>query len=242
MATPRVAVTASVDEDVDEYLDALRDAGLEPVRIDSRVGAVSLARFDGLLVAGGVDVDPAAYNAAPSPLIGRTEPDRDALEIGLIQGARERGLPTLSICRGLQVANVAFGGSLLADVPHALGKGGTIPHRVRCGDGTTERGLVDAHVVRVAPHSRLASIVGTTDLVTGTRHHQAVDRCARELEIVGRTDDGIVEALEARFASPFWLAVQWHPESTRALDSGRSGAIFAAFAAAVAPAAASVRE
>jgi putative glutamine amidotransferase len=231
VAGARVLVTASVDESLEEYLDAVREAGLEPVRVDGRAGAVSLARFAGLLVTGGVDVDPAAYDAAPSPLIVETDPERDALEVGLLQAARERSMPTLAICRGLQIANVAFGGTLIADVPQALGAAGTIRHRARCADGRSERGLIPEHVVRIAPQSRLASIVGTTDLVTGARHHQAVDRCARELEVVARTDDGVVEALEARFPSPFWLAVQWHPESTRSLDGGASGAIFAAFAA-----------
>ncbi|HTW85041.1 MAG TPA: gamma-glutamyl-gamma-aminobutyrate hydrolase family protein [Candidatus Sulfotelmatobacter sp.] len=234
MATARVVVTASVDEDVAEYLDALRETGVEPVRIDGRAATVSLDRFDGLLVAGGVDVDPAAYQASPSDLIGETDPERDVLEVALIQAARERALPTLCICRGLQIANVAFGGTLIADVPHALGKRATIRHRARCADGRSERGLIEEHVVRILPDSLLARVVGTTDLVTGARHHQAVDRCARELAVVGRTDDGIVEALEPRFASPFWLAVQWHPESTRSLDGGASGAIFAAFAAAAA--------
>lgn len=236
MAAARVLVTASVNENVDEYLDALREAGLEPVRVDGRVGAVSLARFDGLLVTGGVDVDPAAYDAPPSTLIGETDPERDALEVALLQASREREMPTLAICRGLQIANVAFGGTLIADIPQALGVAATIRHRARCADGRSERGLIPEHIVRIAPQSRLSSIVATTDLVTGARHHQAVDRCARDVEVVGRTDDGIVEALEARFPSPFWLAVQWHPESTRALDGGRSGAIFRAFAAAVAPA------
>jgi putative glutamine amidotransferase len=234
VAAPRVVVTASVNENVDEYLDAIREVGLEPVRIDGRVGAVSLARFDGLLVTGGVDVDPSAYDAPSSPLIVETDPERDALEVALLQAARERAMPTLAICRGLQIANVAFGGTLIADIPQALGADGPVRHRARCADGRSERGLIPEHIVRIAPRSRLASIVGTTDLVTGARHHQAVDRCGRELEVVGRTDDGVVEALEARFPSPFWLAVQWHPESTRPLDGGASRALFAAFAAAAA--------
>jgi putative glutamine amidotransferase len=74
--------------------------------------------------------------------------------------------------------------------------------------------------------------VGRTELVTGARHHQSVDRCADDLRVVARTGDGIVEAAEARFASPFWLAVQWHPESTRALDDGASRAVFEGFVAA----------
>lgn len=235
MSRPRVLVTASFDDPVDEYLDALHEAGAEPARVDaSATHAAALDGAQGLLVTGGVDVDPRAYGAAPSPLVRSVEPERDAMEIALLRTFRTRALPTLCICRGIQIANVAFGGTLIADIPHALGDGATIPHRVvRAGATAGERGLIDAHVVRIEPDSRLARIVGTTSLTTGARHHQAVDRCADELRVVGRTDDGIVEAIEARFASPFWLAVQWHPESTRTLDDGASRAIFTAFVAAM---------
>ncbi|MDB5039745.1 MAG: putative glutamine amidotransferase [Candidatus Eremiobacteraeota bacterium] len=217
-------------QDPVEYFEALREAGGEPVRIESGADALlALSDARGLLVTGGVDVDPASYGAPPSPLVTGVEPERDRLETELLRAARERGLPTLCICRGLQIANVAFGGTLIADIPAALGDRATIRHEQRRSDGRSERGLIAEHVVRIEPDSRLAAIVGTTELVTGARHHQSADVCAADLRIVGRTPDGIVEALEARFASPFWLAVQWHPESTRALDDGASRAIFRAF-------------
>ena len=230
-------VTASFDDPVAEYLDALHEARAEPVRLDaSATLAAALDGAHGLVVTGGVDVDPRAYGAAPSPLVRSVEPERDAMEIALLRAFRSRALPTLCICRGIQIANVAFGGTLIADIPQALGDAATIPHRiVRDGATSSERGLIETHIVRIEPDSLLARIVGTTGLTTGARHHQAVDRCAGELRVVGRTDDGIVEALEARFASPFWLAVQWHPESTRALDDGASRAIFASFAATLSP-------
>lgn len=237
MSRPRVLVTASFDDAAAEYLDALHEAGADPVRLDaSATLAAVLDGADGLVVTGGVDVDPRAYGASASPLVRNVEPERDAMEIALLRAFRSRALPTLCICRGIQIANVAFGGTLIADIPQALGDAATIPHRVvRDGATSSERGLIGAHVVRIEPDSLLARIVATTDLTTGARHHQAVDRCADELRVVARTDDGIVEALEARFASPFWLAVQWHPESTRALDNGASRAILTAFAAALSP-------
>lgn len=232
--TPRIVVTASRTAGVEEYLDALREAGAEPVRIDaSHDPMVALADADGVLLTGGADVDPARYGAPSSPLVGETERDRDELEETLLYQARDRGVATLCICRGIQIANVAFGGTLIADIPDALGSR-AVRHAVPDRSGRNERGLIDDHIVRIEAGSLLAGIVGTTELLTGARHHQAVDRVADDLRVVGRTADGIVEALEARFASPFWLAVQWHPESTRELDGGASRALFAAFARAAA--------
>jgi len=230
----RVLVTASRGMAGAEYLEALREAGAEPVRVDPSTPDAGLAFADaaGLLVTGGVDVDPAAYEAPASPYVTDAEPERDMLEIELLQEARKRGMPTFCICRGLQIANVAFGGTLIDDVPSRLRERATIRHRVELPTGKTDRNLIEEHVVRIAPDSLLASVVGTESLRTGARHHQAVDVLAPDLREVGATDDGIVEALEARFASPFWLAVQWHPESTRALDGGASRALFAAFVAA----------
>jgi putative glutamine amidotransferase len=240
---PRILVTTSRGTGAEEYLDALREAGAEPVRIDTLDASVAtLDDAHGLLLTGGADVDPAWYGAAASPLVGEIDRDRDGLEIALLREARERETPTFCICRGLQVANVAFGGTLIVDIPEALGANATIPHRVRRADGKTERGLLDEHRVQIDPQSVLARIVGTAELVTGSRHHQSADRCAADLRVTARTGDGIVEALEARFASPFWLAVQWHPESTRDLDGGASRALFRAFADAARVRAISPRE
>jgi putative glutamine amidotransferase len=232
---PRIVVTASCDDAVAEYLDAVREAGGEPLRVAP--GDPARALLDdaaGLLLTGGADVDPASYRAASSPFVTRTEPERDVMEIDLLRAARERDLPVLCICRGLQIANVAFGGTLVADVPHRLGHGATIRHSVPVSGGRTERGLIAEHAVAIDEGTLLHAILGTARLVTGARHHQAVDRPAADLRVVGRTADGIVEALEAAFASAFWLAVQWHPESTRDLDGGASRALFGAFVRAAA--------
>jgi putative glutamine amidotransferase len=101
-----------------------------------------------------------------------------------------------------------------------------VPHSFNVG-GKTFRGLIDKHRVEIEAGSRLASIAGDA-VVTGSRHHQAVDRLATSLAVVARTPDGVVEALEAPAATAFWLAVQWHPESTVALDAGASAALFRA--------------
>jgi len=226
---PRILVTASRGRAASEYVDAVRGAGGDPRRIVP--GDAARAALDGaagVVLTGGDDVDPAAYGAPASDFVTRTEPERDVFEIDVVRAARERGLPVLCVCRGLQIANVAFGGTLIADIPHALGAAAALQHDVGEPDQHDGWQLVPEHVVHVEPHSALARIARTTMLATNAAHHQAVDRCAGDLRIVARTADGIVEALEARFDAPFWLAVQWHPESTFATDDA-SRAIFTAF-------------
>lgn len=227
---PRILVTASRGDAVTDYLEALREAGAEPIRAEPGDPARRLLDdAHGVLLTGGIDVDPASYHAPASPLVHETEPERDVFEIDVLRAAQELQIPTLCICRGLQIANVAYGGTLLDDIPTQLGPDGQVRHRVAEGNRSA-RGLIREHVVRIDEESLLARIVGSTALVTGSRHHQAVDAIAHDLRVVGRTPDGIVEALEARFVSPFWLAVQWHPECTREFDDGASRAIFRALA------------
>jgi putative glutamine amidotransferase len=227
---PRILVTTSHGAAATEYLDALREAGAEPVLIDAFSHIANpLDGMAGLLLTGGGDVDPAAYGAPDSPLVEDVDSERDQFEMELVRQAHKRGTPTLCICRGLQVANVAFGGTLIADIPSRFAGADAIAHNVARGDGSAERGLIPGHVVRIDSDSTLARIMGSADLHTGARHHQSVDRCAGDLRVVARTDDGVVEALELRARSHFWLAVQWHPESTCDLDDGASKKLFRAF-------------
>jgi len=226
---PRILVTASRNAAAAEYLEALRAAGAEPVRIvPGDAARIALDDAAGVLLTGGIDVDPAAYRAPASAFVTETEPERDVFEIDVLRAARERELPVLCVCRGLQIANVAFGGTLIADVTHHLGDCAATEHDVGLPDQHDGWRIVPEHVVDVEPDSTLARVAGTTRFATNAAHHQAVDRCAGDLRVVARTADGIVEALEARFDTPFWLAVQWHPESTHATD-GASRAIFTAF-------------
>jgi putative glutamine amidotransferase len=213
---PRILVTAKRGSTAEEYCDALREAGAEPLLVAPGEAPPALGEVAGLLVTGGGDVDPGLYAGQPELAEG-VDRERDALESALLRDARERRLPTLCICRGLQIANVVFGGSLIGDIPASAGGAATIPHE-RCGaDGAPDRGVIDEHVVRIAPGSLLARTAHMVNL---------------------STDDGVIEALEAKFESPFWLAVQWHPESTRGEDAGASRAIFRAFVAAAASGAA----
>jgi putative glutamine amidotransferase len=228
-----IAISTTI-VDGGEYARAIAGAGGEPrlLRFDLASLDEQLAGCAGVLLSGGGDVDPQRYGGAPEDA-DEIDGVRDAFELALVRRAREQQLPTLCICRGLQLANVAFAGSLVGDLGARFGSQTATLHR-RLVDGESERGLIDGHVVHIERPSRLAEIVGDTAVVTGSRHHQSLDRVAADLNVVATTPDGIVEAAEARFASPFWLGVQWHPESTIDRDSGASRKIFAAFVGAAA--------
>lgn len=217
---PVIGVTANPDGTADEYVAALRAAGADPVLLvnDASQVEADLARLDGVVVSGGPDVDPSLYR---QPLHSQTTiapKERDLYEILLVQRARERDIPLLAICRGMQIANVAFGGTLIQHVPDVAGE--AIAHQI---DGV--RGLIASHVIEIDADAQIARVLGTTRLSTSARHHQAVDAIAPELRAVASTSDGVVEALEARWRARFWLAVQWHPESTLD-DGGPSVALF----------------
>jgi putative glutamine amidotransferase len=226
VSAPRIGITADPNYDVAEYEAAVRQAGGEPVRLmpDLTRVAADLHGLDGLIFSGGEDIDPSRYGAAPHARTETASAARDDYEIALMHAALERQLPVLAICRGLQVANVALGGTLHQHVPDVFGASVTHSRPV---DEHIYRGLIDEHCLSISARSRLASIAGDA-LITGSRHHQAVDRVADELRVVARAPDGVIEALELTGAAQFWLAVQWHPESTVALDGGASAALFAA--------------
>jgi putative glutamine amidotransferase len=218
-----------------EYAAAVVGAGARArlLTFDPHTLDAQLAATAGVLVSGGGDVDPAHYGGSATAADG-VDRRRDEFEIALLRRARECGLPTLCICRGLQIANVAFGGSLVEDIATAVNPETAALHRRKVG-ATIERGLIAGHDVTILADSQLAAIVRASVIPTGSRHHQSLDRIAPDLRIVARTPDGIAEAAQARFPTPFWLGVQWHPESTLdSADGGASRAIFAAFVAAAA--------
>ncbi|HYL20294.1 MAG TPA: gamma-glutamyl-gamma-aminobutyrate hydrolase family protein [Gemmatimonadales bacterium] len=204
------------------YVQALTRAGLVPVVVppilDPDAACTVLDRVQGLVLSGGEDVEPARYGAGPHPKLGETDPARDAVELALIAGAERRGLPVLAICRGLQILNVALGGTLYQDLETE--RPGPIDHSDRRA----------RHALRLEPHTRVHRAVdagGDTALVN-TRHHQAIRDVAPALRATAWAPDGLIEGVERRDASAPWtLAVQWHPEDDM------EAAVFGTFAEAI---------
>jgi putative glutamine amidotransferase len=214
----RILVAGSADRSayLAPYFAALLDAGAEPVlawpdevtRSDRAAFARFLEGFAGLLLPGGKDVEPWRYGEQTHPMLGETDRELDDGELALARLAFDEGLPTLAICRGIQVIGVAVGATLYQDLPSQRPDG--LEHRVRATPATL------AHDVEVTAGSRLGRAVGQQRFPVNSRHHQAVraDSDARvgDLQIVARSPDGVVEGLEAP-DHRFFVGVQWHPEN-----------------------------
>jgi putative glutamine amidotransferase len=214
------------------YLDALARAGARAVVVPPqlRPGPDALDGFAGLVLPGGGDVEPARYGAEPDPRTGGVDPDLDAAELALLDVALARGLPVLAICRGHQLLNVAFGGTLRQ---HISDDPALVPHGVIPSPGEVlPQGPL--HPVDVEPGSRLAEALGgELRPWCASTHHQAVDVVGTGLRVVGRSPDGLVEAIEpAPDVCGSWvLGVQWHPEDTAGSDPVQQR-LFDAFVAA----------
>jgi len=202
-----------------EYITAIQRAGAAALmivpdpRLESDPDEV-LDLIDGLILSGGADIDPEAYGAEPHPATGPTYPDRDRTEVALTRRAVERDMPVLGICRGMQLLNVAFGGTLVQHLPDEVGHG---DHRRNPGsfDGSD-------HDVRLLADSVAAAAAGQVAHVTKSHHHQGVERIGEGLRITGySTLDDLPEAIELP-ACQFVLGVQWHPEAdegSRVIDA-----------------------
>lgn len=189
-----------------EYVDSVVRSGGVPVLLPP-VGtgyAELVARLDGLILAGGADLDPARYHQPAHPETTGIRPDRDGFEFGLLAAALSADLPVLAVCRGMQVLNSALGGTLHQHLPERTGHEGHRP----------EMGVFGHTEVRIEAGSRLADLLGS-DVKVRCHHHQALDVVAAGLAVVGTADDGTIEAVES-VVGRFVLGVQWHPEQ----DSG----------------------
>lgn len=226
--TPVIGVTASLKEilgsaaqqplgrlvqtDLD-YVEGVINAGGAPMILppvdDPRMTNALLDGIDGLLLSGGSDLDPGYYGEECTPELGITNPERDAFEIALLRLALRRRVPILGICRGMQVLNVALGGTLYQDLPSQLGK-----DILKHWQETPKR--QPAHRIEIRHNSNLAEITRYQYAKVNSYHHQGIKEVADSLVVTARSSDGVIEAVEYHDFSDQWLiGVQWHAEIMR---------------------------
>jgi putative glutamine amidotransferase len=198
---------------LEDYRQAVIHVGGEVRILERSMTPVdALNGIGGLLLPGGGDVEPARYGEEPHPSLVDVEPLRDEFEIALVREARSRNLPIFAICRGLQVLNVAFGGTLVQDIPSQVP--GALEHRLAV---PPHEAFALAHEVWIDKDTKLARLMserlgGADTCDVNSRHHQAVKQVAPNFHVSATAPDGVIEAIEDPSA-PFCLAVQWHPEN-----------------------------
>ena len=189
------------------YTDSVLRSGGLPVSlvpVPHREIPLLLDRIDGLVLSGGGDVEPFRYGQERHEQTRRTDFDRDEFELALVEAAYERRIPVLAICRGIQVVNTAFGGTLTQDIPSAIG---SKDHTV------IGHAVYDGHQpVTIAADSKIAKATGKTDILVNSIHHQAIDRLAEGFRAVAWAEDGIIEGIQHEDEEWELLGVQWHPE------------------------------
>ena len=190
------------------YVEAVERSGATAMLLSPAHSLDSLNRIldtvHGLVLTGGEDVDPARYGQSPHPALGTVTPERDEMEFAVLAGALERGLPVLAICRGVQLLNVALGGTLYQDLPSER-PDSAIVHE--------QEAPVDQrwHAARVEAGSELHNIYGASELFINSFHHQAIRDLAPSLKATVWAEDGLIEGVEST-EHPWVLGVQWHPE------------------------------
>lgn len=208
--SPIIGITSYVAHDINSfcspaaYSKAVQRAGgipilLPPMQLD--VSAI-LERVDGVILTGGGDIEPECYGGVAHPTIYGTDRDRDTAELNLAHHLLKLDKPILGICRGLEILNVACGGSLIAHIPDVFGE--TILHRV-------ERLTPSSHLVDIFPDTCLGRILGESSVQVVSWHHQAVSHAPEGWRVCAKAPDGLIEALEHE-THPWAIALQWHPE------------------------------
>jgi putative glutamine amidotransferase len=209
------------------YIDAVASAGGAPFLIplvdDEEVMRALYERIDGLLLSGGGDIEPSRYGEEPIPELGSTDPLRDTVELWLARWAAADGKPILGICRGVQMLNVALGGTLYQDIPAQLDS-----ELVHDSSYTRQDWAYMAHDLRLDPNSKLAQFFGTTNFPTNSLHHQSLKALGSGIKAVGWAPDGVVEAVEGRNGH-FMVGVQCHPEALQGAADPRWRALFQGF-------------
>jgi putative glutamine amidotransferase len=245
---PRIGITGSVGPSRvgtrrtflnEPYLIGVRDAGGLPLVLTPAHQGESLRALydllDGLLLTGGEDVEPARYGETVRHPSVESVAERDALELQLLQWALSDGLPVFAICRGIQVLNVALGGTLYQDLPTEPDRPASVAHDQGALDPPVPR-VEPSHAVTVRPGSFLAGLVGEGERAVNSMHHQGIKALAPTLHPVGFAPDGLVEAVEANDPAPssFLVGVQWHPEELAVGGDPASRRLFEAFVTAAA--------
>ena len=223
MFAPLIGITTSVTVDKAPerayvniaYVRAVQDAGGIPLLLTPHLSAEVVAalwqRLDGLVLTGGGDIDPARFGQARHPRVDDVSAARDELELGLTRRAVDENVPLLAICRGIQVLNVALGGTVVQDIPGE--RPGPIAH------SQSEPRQQPTHAVKVMGEgTRLGRVLGALELDVNSMHHQAIDRLGAGLREVAWAPDGIIEGVEMSGDDRFVLGVQWHPEELVAHD------------------------
>jgi putative glutamine amidotransferase len=207
------------------YVLALEAAGLVPLvlpPLDAAHAERALDAVSGLVLTGGEDVAPWRYGESPHPALGTVNEARDAWELALTTAARSRGLPTLAICRGIQVLNVALGGTLVQDIPTECPS--ALPHAPKEARSTR------VHEVHVTSGSRLSEVLDAERLTVNSAHHQSIARVADGLRVTARAPDGIIEGAEWSGDDWWAVGVQWHPEELIETPESWDRGLFARFA------------
>ena len=211
------------------YVRSIVAAGAIPLILPPAIGAAqamgALDGIDALLLSGGEDLDPAWYGATASPDLGDVDRERDLFELALFAAARQRGMPILGICRGIQLINIALGGTLWQHLP------GEFPSAVE--HDRSDARSTRTHKVSLESGSRASEALGRTAMAVNSFHHQGIRDLAPPLRASGWAEDGLIEAVEGVPGEPWLLAVQWHPEEMYDDAAAPERGLFRALAEAV---------
>lgn len=214
------------------YVNSVLAAGAIPLILPPSIGAAramgALDGIDALLLTGGEDLDPSWYGATPSAALGEVDRERDLFELALFAAARQREMPILGICRGIQLINVALGGTLWQDLPAE--RPSPVVHDRR------DARNVRTHALSLEEGTRAATVLGRTAMDVNSFHHQGIRDLAAPLTASGWASDGLVEAVEGQSGEPWLLAVQWHPEEMVDDAAAPERGLFRALVEAVPPA------
>lgn len=227
---PIIAITACAEDDLSSrlnvaYSKSIVEAGgipmIIPLGIEADVAQI-LSISDGLLLSGGHDVHPFHFGAEPSPKLGQIYPERDTVELALTNAAMTRQMPIFGICRGIQLLNVALGGTLYQDIDSDYQSSKLLKHTQQAARG------VATHYVNIAQGNLLTEIIEQEQIAVNSYHHQAINVLGEALNVAAKSNDGIIEAV-VHSSLPFCLGVQWHPEEQALAGDEVAKKLFKAF-------------